>query len=117
MVHTTPFLNKRRKVMITKAELLQEANLALENNACLLLKAGDYFTDYAKIVLPHSVNNFIDEIECFGTDIGWDEDLHVAVHSVDIIHCGTKEKNEYYIRGARAILREEVDVLFELVGL
>ena len=26
--------------MITKNQLLQEANLALENNACLLLKAG-----------------------------------------------------------------------------
>ena len=105
--------------MVTKNQLLQEANLALENNACLLLKAGDYFTDYAKIVLPHTVKNFIDEVDCFGTDVAFPpyEDQHVAIHSVDLVYCGTKEKNEYYIRGAKAILREEVEALFELVDL
>lgn len=105
--------------MITKNQLLQEANLALENNACLLLKAGDYFTDYAKIVLPDTVKNFIDEVDCFGTDVDFPphEDQHVAIHSVDLVYCGTKEKNEYYIRGAKAILREEVEALFELVDL
>ena len=66
--------------MITKNQLLQEANLALENNACLLLKAGDYFTDYAKIVLPHTVKNFIDEVDCFGTDVDFPPyDQHVAI--------------------------------------
>lgn len=103
--------------MITKSQLLQEANLALENNTCLLLKAGDYFTDYAKIVLPHTVKNFIDEVDCFGTDVEDNYDHHVAIHSVDIIHCGTREKNEYYVHGAKAILREEVEALFELVKL
>lgn len=104
---------------MTKVELLTEANLALENNACLLLKAGDYFTDYAKIIAPHTVGNFIDEVECFGTDIDVPpyEDPHVAIHSIDLVHCGTREKNEYYVRGAKAILREEVEALFELVDL
>ncbi len=103
--------------MITKNQLLQEANLALENNACLFLKAGDYFTDYAKIILPHAMSNFIDEVDCFGADVEDNYDHYVAIHSVDIIHCGTREKNEYYIRGAKAIPREEVEALFELVDL
>ena len=37
---------------MTKTELLSEINLALDNDACLLLKAGDYFTDYVKIITP-----------------------------------------------------------------
>ena len=43
---------------MTKTELLSEINLALDNDACLLLKAGDYFTDYVKIITPHTMANF-----------------------------------------------------------
>ena len=105
--------------MITKNQQQQEANLALEKNACLFLKAGDYFTDYAKIVSPHTVKNFIDEVDCFGTDVEdlYAEDSHVAIHSVDLIHGDTKERNEYYVRGAKAIAMEEVEALFDLVKL
>ncbi len=104
---------------MTKTELLYQANLALDNDACLLLKAGDYFTDYVKIVTPHTLPNFVDEVDYFGIDImGNDyEDTYVAIHSVDLIHGGTKERNEYYILGAKAIAMEEVEALFEMVDL
>ena len=105
---------------MTKTELLAEIDLALENNACLLLKAGDYFTDYAKIVTPHTMRNFLDEVDYFGTDVLDQciyENPHVAIHSVDIIHGGTKERNEYYIYNAKAVMPEEVEALFELVNL
>lgn len=103
--------------MITKNQLLQEANLALENNACLLLNAGDYFTDYAKIVLPYVVENFIEEVECFGTNVEEYYEPHVAIHSIDIVYGGTREKNEYYIRDAKAVPLEEVEALLSLVDL
>lgn len=104
---------------MTKTELLSEINLALDNDACLLLKAGDYFTDYVKIVKPHTMRNFYDEVDLFGSNVsdGWEEDSYVAVHSVDIIHGGTKEKNEYYIRNAKAIVTDEVRALFSLVDI
>lgn len=104
---------------MTKTELLYQANLALENDACLLLDAGDYFTDYLKIITPYTVANFIGEVEYFGTDLDDSpyEDPLVAIHSVDLIHGDTKERNEYYVRGAKAIMMEEVEALFDLVKL
>ena len=102
---------------MTKIELLSEINLALENNACLLLKAGDYFTDYVKIVTPHTMKNFLDEVDCFGTGVEeqYDEIPYVAIHSVDIVHGGTRERNEYYIYNAKAVVTEEVEALLTLV--
>ena len=101
---------------MTKIELLAEINLALDNDACLLLKAGDYFTDYVKIVTPHTMRNFLDEVDCFGTDAEeqYDEIPYVAIHSVDIRE-GTRERNEYYIYNAKAVVTEELKALLSLV--
>lgn len=102
---------------MTKTELLSEINLALDNDACLLLKAGDCFTDYAKIVAPHTMRNFLDEVDCFGTNIEeqYSEIPYVAIHSVDIANGGTKERNEYYIYYAKAVITEELKALLSLV--
>ena len=102
---------------MTKTELLSEINLALDNDACLLLKAGDYFTDYVKIVTPHTMRNFLDEVDCFGTGVEeqYSEAPYVAVHSVDIVHGGTRERNEYYIYNAKAVVTEELKALLSLV--
>ena len=98
---------------MTKKELLSEINLALENNACLMLRAGDYFNDYAKIILPHTMKNFLDEINYFGAN---SPDECVAIHSVDLIHGGAEERNEYYIYNAKAVVVDELEAFLGLVG-
>lgn len=100
---------------MTKSELLKETQLAIDNDACLMLRAGDYFTDYIKIVHPDTVLNFIGEVENFGTDMQ-DEHTYIKIHSVDIIHGGTREQNEYYIYDAKAVASEEVEALASLVN-
>ena len=61
--------------------------------------------------------NFLDEVDCFVTNVEeqYNEIPYVAIHSVDIIHGGTREHNEYYIYNAKAVVTEELKALLSLV--
>lgn len=100
---------------MTKLNLLHEIDLAIDNNACLVLKAGDYFTDYIKIIYPATISNFIGEVEDFAVGI-IEEHAYIKIHSIDIVHGGTREQNEYYIYDAKAVAPEEVEALASLVN-
>lgn len=98
---------------MTKLDLLHEIDLAIVNNACLMLRAGDYFTDYLKIIHPCNLRSFEAEVIDFGVG---DDDSEIAMRSIDITRCGTGERNEYYIYDAKPILPEEIRAVASLVN-
>ena len=105
---------------MTKLDLLHEIDLAIANDACLMLKAGDYFTDYLKIIHPRNLRRFEAEVIDFGVEENnipnSEDNFPVEIHSIDITHCGTGERNEYYIFDAKPILSEEIRAIASLVN-
>lgn len=63
---------------MTKLELLGCIDYCLKNECALVLNAGDYFTDYLKIVSSHTMKNFQTEVKKYGTH---DEEFNrVVIH-------------------------------------
>lgn len=98
---------------MTKNELLSEIDFAIENNACLMLKAGDHFTDYIKIINPHILDNFELEVEKYGVEIErWEREKScVKIDSIDVEGIGSMsgERNQYYVFKAKAIAPADLE--------
>lgn len=89
---------------MTKQDLLQTINKALANNEAIVLEAGDYFTDYIKLIPNRCLKNFFVEVDKYGVDVpnALDDYDAVKINSVDAFEngCYTGEMNQYFIYGA-----------------
>ena len=100
---------------MTKLELLGCIDYCLKNECALVLNAGDYFTDYLKIVSSHTMKNFQTEVKKYGTH---DEEFNrVVIHSVDKEPFGalTYEENDYMVYAAHPIANDEIECIADLV--